>query len=199
MRFEAPEREHQAIEDRLRAARATPDTTFVEALVEALAGRIRGKRRDHRVRLGIGAVATASLLGTLGAFGQLGYAASGIQHAFDTLAHASHASRSANSDALGHSSAADQYPPPPKCVKKAKRKLAAKDAAARRAYARTIATARELRRPTLRKCHTRKCTATAERNYAKAVRQARRKRDAALKRNHAEYLAELKKCRNSAT
>jgi hypothetical protein len=74
------------LERELRAQRPEPRTDFLHALES----RIRSEGRwlpSRRLRLGLAGVLTAAMLTAVGAFGGLGYAATGVQHAVHTATH----------------------------------------------------------------------------------------------------------------
>lgn len=74
------------LEADLRRSRPEPRAAFLLELEERLAPRRRGASR--RARLGLAAVVTAGLAGALAAFGGIGYAASGAEHAAQAIANA---------------------------------------------------------------------------------------------------------------
>ncbi|HEY3764473.1 MAG TPA: hypothetical protein VGL44_04900 [Gaiellales bacterium] len=79
-------RRQDDLERELRAQRPEPR----RELVDEIASRIVGERRrgaGRTARLGVAAALTAGMLGALGAFGGLSYAANGVTHAVDAAVH----------------------------------------------------------------------------------------------------------------
>ncbi|MGH3000504.1 MAG: hypothetical protein ACRDNM_14495, partial [Gaiellaceae bacterium] len=79
-------RRQDDLERELRAQRPEPR----RELVDGIASRIVGERRrgtGRKARLGVAVALTAGMLGALGAFGGLGYAANGVTHAVDAAVH----------------------------------------------------------------------------------------------------------------
>lgn len=73
-------RREDDLERELRAQRPEPR----RELVDEIASRIAGERRrgaSRKARLGVAVALTAGMVGALGAFGGLGYAANGVSHA----------------------------------------------------------------------------------------------------------------------
>ena len=74
------------LERELRAQRPEPRADFLHALES----RIRSEGRwlpSRRLRLGLAGALTVAMLTAVGAFGGLGYAATGVQHAVHTATH----------------------------------------------------------------------------------------------------------------
>ena len=74
------------LERELRAQRPEPRAAFLQALET----HIRSEGRwlpSRRLRLGLAGALTAAMLTAVGAFGGLGYAATGVQHAVHTATH----------------------------------------------------------------------------------------------------------------
>ena len=79
-------RRQDDLERELRAQRPEPR----RELVDEIASRIVGERRrgaGRTFRLGVAAALTAGMLGALGAFGGLSYAANGVTHAVSAAVH----------------------------------------------------------------------------------------------------------------
>lgn len=74
------------LEADLRRSRPEPRAAFLQELEQRLTPERRGASR--RARLGLAAVVTAGLAGALAAFGGIGYAASGAEHAAHAIANA---------------------------------------------------------------------------------------------------------------
>ena len=79
-------------------------------LVDGIANRIVGERRyaSRPARLGVAVALTAAMLAALGAFGGLGYAANGVEHAVNAAAHVVVPTK-ANVPTISESSAMAQY------------------------------------------------------------------------------------------
>jgi hypothetical protein len=75
------------LERELRAQRPTPRTDFLHSLESRIVGEGRG-RPARRLRIGVAVALSVGMLSALGAFGGLGYAATGVTHAVQAAAHA---------------------------------------------------------------------------------------------------------------
>ena len=98
------------LERELRAQRPRPRTDFLHALESRIVGEGHG-RTAGRVRIGLAVALAVGMISALGAFGGLGYAATGVTHAVQAATHvvapAHHASPAVKSQPL--SSARAQY------------------------------------------------------------------------------------------
>ena len=100
-------RRQDELERELRAQRPAAR----RELVEGIASRIVGERRrgaGRSARLGVAVALSAGMLGALGAFGGLSYAANGVSHAVDAAVHAVVPTKSA-APSISYSSAMAQY------------------------------------------------------------------------------------------
>jgi len=95
------------LERELRAQRPTPRTDFLHSLESRIVGEGRG-RPARRLRVGVAVALSVGMLSALGAFGGLGYAATGVTHAVQAAAHAVTPSQPAQT-AVPLSSARAQY------------------------------------------------------------------------------------------
>jgi len=73
------------LERELRAHRPEPRRELVDDIARMVAGRPRSAGR--RLRFGVAVALTAAMLGVLGAFGGLSYAAGGVTHAVHSAVH----------------------------------------------------------------------------------------------------------------
>ena len=74
------------LERQLRAERPEPRTDFLHALESRIVGESH-RRPARRLRLGLAAALTVGMISALGAFGGLGYAATGVTHAVQAATH----------------------------------------------------------------------------------------------------------------
>jgi hypothetical protein len=94
------------LERELRSRRPEPRRELVDDIARMVARRPRGTGR--RLRFGVAVALTAGMLGALGAFGSLSYAANGVSHAVAVAVHAVTPSR-ASMPTISESSAMAQY------------------------------------------------------------------------------------------
>jgi hypothetical protein len=181
-------------EEALRRWRPSADATFVRTLAQEVRGAERelGGPKPRRwrapgVRSLVATGMTAALFSALGAFGELGYAASGLDHAVSSIAGAIHISkRSGPAHAPSPSAAADQYRviKPKTCKEKAKASYDHKIAADRHAYKMHLAAALKARDAALRKCKNAACRIAARTKYARLLAADKHTRDMEIKRDH---------------
>lgn len=103
-------RKRDSLERELRAQRPKPRADFVNMLESRIVGE-RQARSGGRLRIGVAVALAVGMLSALGAFGGLGYAATGVTHAVQAAAHVvtpSHNAAPAQS-AVPLSSARAQY------------------------------------------------------------------------------------------
>ena len=101
-------RRQNDLERELRVRRPQPR----RELVDGIANRIVGERRrgiGRPARLGVAVALTAAMLAALGAFGGLGYAANGVEHAVNAAAHVVVPNNAAAVPTISESSAMAQY------------------------------------------------------------------------------------------
>ena len=180
----------------LRRLRPSADATFVGALAQRV--RAEDAARDSRrwrvpaMRSLVATALTAALFSALGAFGELGYAASGFDRAVSAIGGAIHVGKhSAHAHAAA---AADQYHKPKTCREMAKEDYNTKVAADRHAYNTRVAAARRARDAALRKCKTRACRIAAGARFALEVAVDRSFRDDLLTRHRRSYRRLVRRC-----
>ena len=199
-----PRNSHSDVEAALRRWRPSADAEFARELARQFHAADREGRARHRRRWQlptprslVATGLTAALLAALAGFGELGYAASGVDRAVSEIASAIHIGKHsgpAHSPSAG--AAADQYHKPKTCHEKMKQRYDAKVAAARRAYRARVAAAARARDAALRKCATRACRLAARAKYASEVGAAARARDQEMARQHRVYLHVVHRCRH---
>ena len=99
-------RRQSDLERELRGQRPQPRRDLVDGIANRIVG---GRRHAGRpARLGAAVALTAAMLAALGAFGGLGYAANGVEHAVNAAAHVVVPTK-ANVPTISESSAMAQY------------------------------------------------------------------------------------------
>lgn len=79
-------RRQDDLERKLRAQRPEPRRDLLDGIASRIVGESR-RRSDRPLRLGVAVALSAAMLGALGAFGGLSYAANGVTHAVTAAAH----------------------------------------------------------------------------------------------------------------
>jgi hypothetical protein len=79
-------RREDGLERELRAKRPEPRRELLDGITSRIVGE-RRRRSDRPLRLGVALVLSVGMLGALGAFGGLGYAANGVSHAVASAVH----------------------------------------------------------------------------------------------------------------
>lgn len=79
-------RRQDDLERKLRAQRPEPRRELLDGIASRIVGESR-RRSDRPLRLGVAVALSAAMLGALGAFGGLSYAANGVSHAVTAAAH----------------------------------------------------------------------------------------------------------------
>lgn len=79
-------RREDDLERELRAQRPEPPRELVDGIVSRIAGE-RRRGAGRKARLGVAVAISAGMLGALGAFGGLSYAANGVTHAVTAAVH----------------------------------------------------------------------------------------------------------------
>jgi hypothetical protein len=95
------------LERELRAQRPEPRRELVDGIASRIVGD-RRRRSGRRLRLGVAVALSAGMLGVLGAFGGLSYAANGVTHAVSSAVHAVVPAQ-ASAPSVSYSSAMAQY------------------------------------------------------------------------------------------
>lgn len=204
MRLRRLHSERFRIDAELRRSRPVPDGSYVNALADAIrtAPRQQIPSRSRRwarwaARPALGTALTVAVLSGLGASGELGYAATGIEHMLKSSAQAVHIARSSGGASVPSPSAAnDQYAGDGKCRDKARQKHAAEVAAARRAYRKRVDRARGRLADALKSCGTGGCRRAAHGAFERKLRVAERRLDLELGRDKHYRDRLLARCRS---
>jgi hypothetical protein len=197
-----PKNPDSDIEAALRRWRPSADATFVQGLAQEVRAADHERRARHQRRwrvptarslLAMGL--TAALFSALAAFGELGYAASGLDRAVSTISGAIHIGKhSGPAHAPSASAAADQYRKPKTCREKAKEDYDTKIAADRHAYRTRLAAARKTLEAAMRKCKTRACRLAAKTRYALEVSIDTAFRNDLMNRHHKSFMRLMRRC-----